>query len=37
MKKEMQNTAPPRRRFLKQTLSLIPIAAVGGSLNPLVA
>lgn len=34
MKKEMQNTAPPRRRFLKQTLSLIPLAAVGGSLSP---
>lgn len=35
MKKEQQMTAPPRRRFLKQTLSLIPLAAVGGSLGSL--
>lgn len=37
MKKEMQDTAPPRRRFLKQTLSLIPLAAVGGTLSALPA
>lgn len=37
MKKEIQDTAPPRRRFLKQTLSLIPLAAVGGAIHPFAA
>lgn len=37
MKNKMQDSAPPRRRFLKQTLSLIPLAAAGSTLSVLPA
>lgn len=37
MKKEMQGTVSSRRRFLKQTLSLIPLTAVGSTLCSLPA